>query len=157
MGLRGSGTVEKIEPVDLVEKIANTFDPNMRQMSITRKGQIVNGIEDLYMAASVGLEVFGEILLRDIAPVLGGGKSGVVAPAFKVAPLKQRDRAGEKARDDYSQRKDKPGESWLYDIVRGMLECDTQDQICDVAMALRAHPRVQVVRLKNRFLNVYQL
>ena len=157
--LRGDGRVEEIQPVDLIESGKDCFDPSMRQMSLRAGGasngsRFVSGVVDLYEAAAVAMSVFSSILNGDLAsslsyffPDIGGH--------IHIAPLKDPKRAEEKARDDYGARKDGPGESWLYDVVRGMVECDTQEEVCAVIAALHAlslsSPRVQVIRLKNRF------
>lgn len=111
--------------------------------------QPVQTIPDLYEAAAVAAEVFQE-LMNDLVE-----KTNLDPSMLHLAPLKGQDRAAEKARDDYSGRTPGPAVSWLFDIVRGSLECDTEDQICSVLESLFVNPdpRLQVIRLKNRFIN----
>ena len=51
------------------------------------------------------------------------------------APLKGRDRAGAKARDEYAD-KTAPCYSWLFDITRGAALCQTEDAIVELYAAL---------------------
>ena len=44
---------------------------------------------------------------------------------LRLAPLKGRDRAAAKARDEYAD-KTAPCYSWLFDIVRGLRVCETR-------------------------------
>jgi hypothetical protein len=67
-----------------------------------------------------------------------------------IAPLKGRDRAGAKARDEYAD-KTAPCFSWLFDITRGSALCQSENDIVDFYKALEADPRVDIVRTKNRF------
>ena len=163
--LRGSGEVEEIPKVDLIEIGRDKFDPSMRQMVLKYDSVVlgegdtanlfVSGLDQLYEVAAEAAKIFTTLLKSDLASVLVASSIFPdIARRIHLAPLKGRDRAAEKARDDYSSRADGPGEAWLYDIVRGSIECDTQDQICAIVAALRElHPRVQIVRLKNRFKN----
>ena len=69
---------------------------------------------------------------------------------LKIAPLKGRDRAGAKARDEYKD-KTAPCYSWLFDITRGAALCQTEDALVSLYKALEADDRVDIVRTKNRF------
>ena len=69
---------------------------------------------------------------------------------LKIAPLKGRDRAGAKARDEYADKM-APCYSWLFDITRGAALCQTEDAIVSLYKALEADDRVDIVRTKNRF------
>ena len=113
----------------------------------------MKGIEDLYVAATAASPIFAVILKDDIVAAIGEDIFPDARSHIKVAPLKDKVRAAEKAKDDYGKRADGPGDAWLYDIVRGAVMCSTQEQICAIVAALHSHPRVQVVRLKNRFKN----
>ena len=113
----------------------------------------MTGIDDLYLAADLASSAFTSILTVDVVAAVSD-VFPEVGSRVKVAPLKDRARAAEKARDDYGKRAHGPGEAWLYDIVRGAVECDSQQQVCAIVSALQSlSPRVQVVRLKNRFKN----
>merc|ERR1711871_783503 len=67
---------------------------------------------------------------------------------MSIAPLKGRDRAEQKMRDDYSDIEPGPPAVWLMDIVRGKIEVDTGEQAVKIVNYLRQH--ADVVRLKNR-------
>ena len=71
-------------------------------------------------------------------------------PLPRLAPLKGRDRAAAKARDEYKDKAE-PFVSWLFDVVRGSVLCETEADIVRLYEALRANPSVEVVRIKNRF------
>ena len=155
--LGGGGRVEEVQTVDLIELAKDCFDPSMRQMSLTGGGDhFVSGIDNLYEAAVAAMVVFSLILKVDVASSLISIFPDI-GSHIHIAPLKNQKRAEEKAKDDYGERKDGPGVAWLYDIVRGMVECDSQEEVCAVIAALHtlslssSSPRVQVVRLKNRF------
>ena len=69
---------------------------------------------------------------------------------LKLAPLKGRERAEAKARNEYAKNT-APATSWLFDVVRGSVMCATEDEIVGLYAALDKDPRVDVVRTKNRF------
>jgi hypothetical protein len=105
---------------------------------------IVASPDELYEAATAGvLEL--ETVLR--AVMEQPGMEGVV---LKLAPLKDRGRALEKARDDYSHRAP-PSFSWLFDIARASVVCQTEEQIIGVINLLEKAPGVRIIRQKNRF------
>ena len=115
-------------------------------MDIT--GNYVTIIDDLYEAAAQTIVVFRS-QLEMIAQATG-------APEPTIAPLKKIERALEKAHDDYDNRVPGPSISWLYDIVRGSIECDTENQIaCFITALLHTFntDNFQVIRLKNRFVH----
>ena len=64
------------------------------------------------------------------------------------APLKSELRASEKMHDEYGGRPP-PYASYLLDILRGTLICDSEDEIVKCVDYLRTH--ATVLRLKNRF------
>ena len=67
-----------------------------------------------------------------------------------IAPLKGRDRAGSKAKDEYAD-KTPPCFSWLFDITRGAALCQSEGDIVQLYASLEADSRVDIVRTKNRF------
>ena len=71
---------------------------------------------------------------------------------MQVAPLKRRERALEKASNDYDDRDPGPAVSWLFDIVRGKAVCETGDQILAVWNHLQACKAdgLEIARVKNR-------
>jgi tetratricopeptide (TPR) repeat protein len=128
------------------------------------QGNIVATLEDLYGAAN---EVRGrfEFVLQSMATALSLSSDRIVIP-----PLKGRDRAAEKAKDDYGSRTPGPSFAWLYDVVRGCIKCDSEQEICSAMAYLQSldaasdaedntcwngsgddHSRIRIVRMKNRF------
>ena len=79
--------------------------------------------------------------------VTGACPSGAV---LKLAPLKGRARAAAKARNEYAKNT-APATSWLFDVVRASVMCGSEDEIVRLYEALEADPRVNIVRVKNRF------
>ena len=71
-------------------------------------------------------------------------------PPLNLAPLKGRARAGEKAQNEYAD-KPAPCYSWLFDIVRGSVYCDHEDDLVALWKKIEADPRIEIVRTKNRF------
>ena len=69
---------------------------------------------------------------------------------LKLAPLKGRARAAAKAKNEYA-KKTAPATSWLFDVVRASVMCASEDDIVRLYAALDADPRVDIVRVKNRF------
>ena len=69
----------------------------------------------------------------------------------KLVPLKTRDRALERAEDDYAQRLPGPPFTFLYDIVRGSLEFSSAKDLLDCLERIENHPMIHIVKAKNRF------
>ena len=136
------GSLERIKPIDVVEKSTNVFDPSMRQKSLT--GEFARTLDELYETAEVARPLFLDFL-RDILRTLNIPES-----RLDVYTLKKRLRAAEKAKDDYSSRPDGPGLGWLYDIVRSSFVCEILEEIKRVIDHLTAMEGV-VLRVKNRF------
>ena len=129
------------------DRTEDEFDDAMRQCNL--EGRVVSSIEELYQSAKLAHSIFSHQLfaLVDSFPDLK-----LKSEKICVAPLKKEDRALEKAVDDYGKRVDGPGISWLFDIVRGSIFCDSPEQIVEVVNAIHSlAPAIQVVRLKNRF------
>jgi hypothetical protein len=93
-------------------------------------GAIVSSMDELYEAAAVGKAELQGILERIV------GRPGFEGAYLKLAPLKSRVRAAEKAADDYSHRAP-PNFSWLYDIARASVICETEEAIVGVVNGLR--------------------
>ena len=104
-------------------------------------GEPAASLDALYEVAALARVQFEEIMTAACP------ESGV---KLMFAPLKGRDRAGAKARDEYAD-KTAPCYSWLFDITRGAALCQTEDAIVQLYAALEADDRVDIVRTKNRF------
>jgi tetratricopeptide (TPR) repeat protein len=104
-------------------------------------GEPAASLDALYEVAALACVEFKEIMTAACP------ESGV---KLMFAPLKGRDRAGAKARDEYAD-KTAPCYSWLFDITRGAALCQTEDALVSLYKALEADDRVDIVRTKNRF------
>jgi tetratricopeptide (TPR) repeat protein len=104
-------------------------------------GEPAASLDALYEVAALARVQFEEIMTAACP------ESGV---KLMFAPLKGRDRAGAKARDEYAD-KTAPCYSWLFDITRGAALCQTEDAIVQLYASLEADDRVDIVRTKNRF------
>ena len=104
-------------------------------------GEPAASLDALYEVAALARVQFEEIMTAACP------ESGV---KLMFAPLKGRDRAGAKARDEYAD-KTAPCYSWLFDITRGAALCQTEDALVSLYKALEADDRVDIARTKNRF------
>jgi len=104
-------------------------------------GEPTASLDALYEVAALARVQFEEIMTAACP------ESGV---KLMFAPLKGRDRAGAKARDEYAD-KTAPCYSWLFDITRGAALCQTEDALVSLYKALEADDRVDIARTKNRF------
>ena len=103
-------------------------------------GKPAASLDALYAIANLACKVY-EVILTDIC------KGG---PPLNLAPLKGRARAEVKAQNEYAD-KTAPCYSWLFDIVRGSVYCDHEDELVALWKKIEADPRVEIVRTKNRF------
>ncbi len=108
------------------------------------RDKIIHNLDDLYDAAELAQEGLKRLLSQ-----LVGDVKGMDDTSFIVAPMKQRNKAFDKARQEYSDRKPGPPESWLFDIVRGSVVCKSYKQLADVNKWIGKN--CHVVTAKNRF------
>ena len=130
-----------INSYDNIKKEDGRFDPAMRQ--VNQSGAVISNLDELLSVGKEAKEVY-EKFLKSLLESLNLDES-----MLHIAPLKAEKRCIEKARDDYSSRECGPAESWLYDIVRGTIICETEQEISDVVSALEKSK--SVIRMKNRF------
>ena len=97
-------------------------------------------LDELYAVAAKAKDAYAEAMTAACP-------SGAV---LKLAPLKGRARAAAKAKNEYAKRA-APATSWLFDVVRGNVICDTEAELVGLIRALDADEGVKIVRLKNRF------
>ena len=97
-------------------------------------------LDPLYEIAALAREVYANVM-NDVCE---GG------PPLNLAPLKGRARAEVKAQNEYAD-KTAPCYSWLFDIVRGSVYCDHEDELVALWKKIEADPRIEIVRTKNRF------
>ena len=100
----------------------------------------LHALDPLYEIAAMAREVYAEVM-NDVRE---GG------PPLNLAPLKGRARAEVKAQNEYAD-KTAPCYSWLFDIVRGSVYCDHEDELVALWKKIEADPRIDIVRTKNRF------
>jgi tetratricopeptide (TPR) repeat protein len=145
--IRKTGDVEAIESIDQVSvTTGDGFNGALRQ--VTKTGNFVGNMSELYETAALAQPVFNALISQAVVSIPDCRPDMV-----HLAPLKGRERATAKAKDDYSGRTAGPGEAWLFDIVRASVECETEAQIAAVVAQILASPNVEVIRLKNRFRN----
>jgi len=87
--------------------------------------------------------------LRDLLDQMVDKVKGLDYVDAQIVELKPRDRANDKAREEYLFRSPGPAETWIYDILRSTVICKTMKQVESVAKFLgkKAH----IVQVKNRF------
>jgi len=98
-------------------------------------------LEDLYAIAEVAREEYTKVMTAACADS---------AAALTVAGLKGKERAAAKASEEYKD-KTAPFVSWLFDVVRGSVLCETEDAIVHLFRAIEADPNIEIIRVKNRF------
>lgn len=101
-------------------------------------------IDELYEVAELVDPLF-QVEMNGIAAAAGDG----VTPKFPPGGLKGKDRAEQKARDDYGNTI-----AMLFDIVRMTFDCNTGDEVAAIVAAIKANPHVvQTIKGKNRCKN----
>ena len=87
--------------------------------------------------------------LRDLLDKMVDKVKGLDYVDAKIVELKPRDRANDKAREEYLTRQPGPPESWIYDILRASVTCKTMKQMEAVNKFLSK--KAHIVQAKNRF------
>lgn len=105
---------------------------------------VVKNLDDLYDAAELTREALIKVLDK-----LTDEVNGLYNESIELPDLKPRNRAYEKARQEYRYRRPGPPESWLYDVARASVICKSYKQMSDVNKWLGKN--VQIVSSKNRF------
>mmetsp|Transcript_27421 Transcript_27421/g.66603 ORF Transcript_27421/g.66603 Transcript_27421/m.66603 type:complete len:914 (+) Transcript_27421:89-2830(+) len=132
--------------IQLPEAKPPTFKMEYQQQSC--KGIPTKTYDQLYSAAESVEPLYESLVHRLVDQVCHGRTDQVV---IKFAPLKSRQRAREKSRDDYAGRKPSPGLSWLYDIVRGSIAFASAEDIAQCIDLMIKDPSIHIVKAKNRF------
>jgi tetratricopeptide (TPR) repeat protein len=125
-----------------IQEKDGTYKSAYRQQDTT--GKPIRHLSDLYMAAGQALPEFKTLLSSLVDAVSGLGDDD-----WELATIKRRDRAAEKAHDEYSYRQPGPPESWLYDILRASIECKTSKQMAEINKWLKEN--VHIVDGENHF------
>jgi tetratricopeptide (TPR) repeat protein len=148
----------RYQGVNIIEPEADKFNENSRQQNTT--GAVVSNLDELYATAEIANQFYQQFLSGVLTEL------AIPLQTLKSAPLKGRSRAAEKALDDYSNRIPGPGISWLFDIVRASIECESEADICSIVDFLsRSNNGIdnefvdhnlsgvafKLMRLKNRF------
>lgn len=120
-----------------------------QQQSI--EGKPVQSLDELFDAAERATAPYHDTINRIIGvlSMLLGEEDNVAS--LDPARLKSRERAKEKAEDDYGKQKPSPGFAWLYDIVRGSIEFESATQLTAFLNLLRCDSSIHIVKSKNRF------
>ncbi|CAJ1945027.1 unnamed protein product [Cylindrotheca closterium] len=128
------------------------FKPEYQQQTVESTTPVSN-MEELYEVAKVTKEEFENIINHLCNQVRNDEDCEDEKEEIRItfAELKDRDRAQEKAADDYSKRNPGPSISWLFDIVRGCIEFTSNKQILKMVELIEGHPRIKIAQAKNRF------
>ena len=102
-----------------IHVVDNEYKAEFQQQTVD--GEPVKNVDELYAAAEIAMPVYRSIIediVKQVSDFLPEQKDEMYV---EFAPLKGKERASEKAMDDYSRRLPETGVSWLYDIVRGSI------------------------------------
>lgn len=138
----GCTRVQEIAAVDNVCLSSFSFNDLGRQLSSA--GVAVTTISELYTAAAQAQPAF-EMVMRRVCKA-----ASIPASNLKLAPLKRICRTLEKAEYEYVDRPGAPI-SWVSDVVRCSVYCDTEDQAVDFLQSLQGVDGIQVIKIANRF------
>jgi tetratricopeptide (TPR) repeat protein len=108
------------------------------------EGEIARNLGEVYEAAYQIKQG-----LRDLLDKIVDKVKGLEYIDAQIVELKPRDRANEKAREEYLLRQPGPPETWLYDILRSSIKCKTIKQMESVNKFLSK--KAHIVQVKNRF------
>jgi len=141
------------------------FKPFYQQQTV--HSAAATTVKDLYEAAKIARPTYQNVvtaLVDRVCEITDTDRQHIeveFAPLDKIdpdsvvdiefAPLKGKERALEKATDDYSKRSPGPGVSWLYDIVRGSIKFASEQQIAKCLELMHDDPAIHIVKAKNRF------
>lgn len=108
------------------------------------EGEIARNLGEVYEAAYQIKQG-----LRDLLDKVVDKVKGIEYVDAQIGELKPRDRANEKAREEYLLRQPGPPETWLYDVLRSSINCKTIKQMESVNKFLTK--KAHIVQVKNRF------
>jgi tetratricopeptide (TPR) repeat protein len=107
-------------------------------------GEIARNLGEVYDGASQCKSCFLDFVYSICDKIKGLDHFDAV-----LAELKPHDRASEKAKSDYSHRLPGPSETWLYDVLRATITCNTVKQVETINKFLSR--KAHIVQAKNRF------
>eukprot|EP00529_Nitzschia_sp_RCC80_P016487 CAMPEP_0113481858 /NCGR_PEP_ID=MMETSP0014_2-20120614/22623_1 /TAXON_ID=2857 /ORGANISM="Nitzschia sp." /LENGTH=657 /DNA_ID=CAMNT_0000375363 /DNA_START=86 /DNA_END=2059 /DNA_ORIENTATION=+ /assembly_acc=CAM_ASM_000159 len=141
----GKDRLKEIEVVDHSEGIVEedgTYKVKYQQQDA--EGEPAQNLGEVFEAAYQIKQS-----LRDLLDAMVDKVKGLDYVDAKIVELKPRDRANEKAREEYLTRAPGPPESWIYDILRSSVHCKTMKQMESVNKFLSK--KAHIVQSKNRF------
>ena len=107
-------------------------------------GNIARNLEEVYAGAEQCKSNFLSLVYGICDKIKGLDRFDAV-----LSELKPRDRASEKAKSEYSHRLPGPSETWLYDVLRATITCNTLKQVENINKFLSK--KAHIVQAKNRF------
>ena len=155
-GAESRGLVAALADIDKQEvaadgrTVSESQHQHQHQQQMDLTGDVASSWDDLYEAAEAARPLFKRVVHRALAA------AGLSKSMLLLGAVKPRQAAADKARVDYCARQPGPALSWLFDVVRGRVVCDSEDEICRLVTALLEQEKeegadLEVVRLKNRF------
>ena len=152
-GAESRGLVAALADIDKLQVAADgstVSETQQHQQQMDLTGDVASSWDDLYEAAETARPLFKRVVHRALAA------AGLSKSMLLLGAVKPRQAAADKARVDYCARQPGPALSWLFDVVRGRVVCDSEDEICRLVTALLEQEKeegadLEVVRLKNRF------
>jgi tetratricopeptide (TPR) repeat protein len=146
--------MQKIDPKDRLKEIEVTTHSDgileedgtykLKYQQQDAEGEPAQNLGEVYEAAYQIKQS-----LRDLLDSMVDKVKGLDYTDAKIVDLKPRDRANEKAREEYLTRTPGPPETWLYDILRASVTCKTMKQLESVNKFLTK--KAHIVQAKNRF------
>ncbi|KAJ1445235.1 hypothetical protein M885DRAFT_550592 [Pelagophyceae sp. CCMP2097] len=147
-----TGLVVRIEAVGPDDGVGDWSD-SLRQAACGT-GKPVATVDELYAAAGAAKPAFDMLMRRCAKDAAARGDASPRslrgdAATVKLAALKGVPRTVEKALHKYGDRPDSL--SWVDDIVRGTVICDSEEELVAFHALIVGSPGVDVVKLSNRF------
>ncbi|KAL3944605.1 MAG: hypothetical protein SGBAC_001317 [Bacillariaceae sp.] len=144
--------VEAIEDSKVLEEFVLTEkcspEQDYRQQSIL--GAPAKTLEEVYTAAIIVRPLFEETVNGIVDQVRKRTRAG--SPITVVyAPLKDRQRALEKAQNEYHDKIPGPDIAWISDIIRLSVIFETVEQIILCLEFIHDSDQIQIAKAKNRF------
>jgi len=126
-----------------IEKKNGGFKKECQQRNTSNK--VIRNLDELYDSAKAVYPDFKSIVQQLVDEISGlDYKKNILLPE-----LKPRGKAYEKAATEYIDRDLGPPESWLYDICRAGIVCNTVKQVSEISKWLTSNSNV--IQAKNRF------
>lgn len=137
------GDIVQLQEKSIFDHVTGKYDPNCRQ--VDSNGVVINSIDDLFSIAtttSTKLEKTLSIIIKE---------NGLKPNSLMTTPLKSIDAIKLKAKNEYSSRLVGPSISWIHDVVRCSVVCDTVDEFLKMFKSLNSTKDLKIISIKNRF------